>query len=1012
MILVSRAMSGPAPHPEEEPIDARLLRRWSVARDRDALAELVERLLPTGWRVARCGCASDDEAADVLQDAVALLMAKAHRHRAGTPVLPWFVAIVANAARSRNRAERRRREREATYARDATVQSATDDRTEAALAELARLPERERLCVWLNAVEGVTCRDIAASLGVPEGTIRSRVSRGLARLRQSLGATALSSFAIGTPPPGLAARLATTTPAAAAGSASLVALVLAIAATVAAAASAAWLVARPSPDATVAAASTDPIADAADVLDDRIDDLLAAPVVVRLHRDRLRDAMILIADALPPRRRLGFVAPARLAEPWSGATVIADGVPLRRVFDDLSTQLGLRWQVVRGTVVFSATAPAADVRRWLAVWDDAAAGSPAWTPVAASMVASGDVVLLRRVLLAIDPADARSSVACEALGTAMTFPSAGQFLAGGMAAGLSSAPREPSLLLAFADDAEVLGALRLLRAAGQGDRRLVACLAGQLRDAAAVPDLLTMSARAATASKAPPGARSEFDIRSLDYAQEPAAMHAIDALGAIRDRRAVVPLIRLHAETVWPLARERIAQALARIGDPRCLSRLDPREQGGRDTIMLLGAVQGPEATARLVALLDDPAHRGQATKALVERRDPEAIPPLLEVVQRRDPVDLRSVPGGRAPMAEACAALARLGPLCPPEATQALLALVVGMPDDPLRASVQANGLGGDHGLFQAWAHALDALAAIGDPAAIPAMAERQGLSYKWSEALLRMRRPEATEAVIAYLERTPWSRADQGVWNHMATSRDPRIADFAAERLAQGADPQTMGCCLSALVAARDDRAVAMATALAVDADAHRRRSGLRALGGTLGGAGILAAAIRGDTDAACRSVAVQAAVRQWLDGIRDAAIADAVLAAIEDAAGSVRATVVRETASADSLRPTSVRIRQLLRVDPDPQVRQAAAQRLRAIDPAERDALIAGLDDPDQAVAEACLRELEHLLATLPEAAQRKAAEHQRRREAGSRAVPGDPAPTAPAASSGPAAAGNEF
>ena len=56
-----------------------------------------------------------------------------------------------------------------------------------ALEALAGLPEPERRAVALRHLAGETPREIARLLEVPEGTARSWISRGLARLRETVG---------------------------------------------------------------------------------------------------------------------------------------------------------------------------------------------------------------------------------------------------------------------------------------------------------------------------------------------------------------------------------------------------------------------------------------------------------------------------------------------------------------------------------------------------------------------------------------------------------------------------------------------------------------------------------------------------------------------------------------------------------------------------------------------------------------------------------------------------------
>lgn len=53
-------------------------------------------------------------------------------------------------------------------------------------AALSALPDAVRLTVYYIAVVGLSCREVAALMGVPEGTVMSRMHRGRLRLRRSL----------------------------------------------------------------------------------------------------------------------------------------------------------------------------------------------------------------------------------------------------------------------------------------------------------------------------------------------------------------------------------------------------------------------------------------------------------------------------------------------------------------------------------------------------------------------------------------------------------------------------------------------------------------------------------------------------------------------------------------------------------------------------------------------------------------------------------------------------------
>lgn len=108
-------------------------------------------------------------------------------------VLPWLYGIATNVVRNRRRSERRyaaalRRLPTAPTALDFApdVDERVDDerRMAGALELLESLPRREQdvfaLCAWME----LSYEDAAAALGIPVGTVRSRLSRARTRMRE------------------------------------------------------------------------------------------------------------------------------------------------------------------------------------------------------------------------------------------------------------------------------------------------------------------------------------------------------------------------------------------------------------------------------------------------------------------------------------------------------------------------------------------------------------------------------------------------------------------------------------------------------------------------------------------------------------------------------------------------------------------------------------------------------------------------------------------------------------
>lgn len=145
--------------------------------------EIVE-LLPRLRRFARVLTHDAADADDLVQVAVERALEKRAQWRPGTRLDSWMYRIMKNAwiDETRSRARRGRvlapAEAGETVA-DATVAS-LETRLQAASVEeaIARLPEDQRLAVALVLVEGLSYREAAEALEVPEGTLTSRLVRG------------------------------------------------------------------------------------------------------------------------------------------------------------------------------------------------------------------------------------------------------------------------------------------------------------------------------------------------------------------------------------------------------------------------------------------------------------------------------------------------------------------------------------------------------------------------------------------------------------------------------------------------------------------------------------------------------------------------------------------------------------------------------------------------------------------------------------------------------------------
>lgn len=178
--------------PDGDARDRELLRAH-VDGDPAAFGELVARHRDRLWAVALRTLGEREEAADALQDALLSAYRAAGSYRGEAKVTTWLHRVVVNACLDR---VRRRQARPTVPLPDQGGSSEPVDRHDAlgaretALeveAALAELPVEQRAAILLVDVHGMPVDDVAAVLGVPSGTVKSRCSRGRARLALSLG---------------------------------------------------------------------------------------------------------------------------------------------------------------------------------------------------------------------------------------------------------------------------------------------------------------------------------------------------------------------------------------------------------------------------------------------------------------------------------------------------------------------------------------------------------------------------------------------------------------------------------------------------------------------------------------------------------------------------------------------------------------------------------------------------------------------------------------------------------
>jgi RNA polymerase sigma-70 factor (ECF subfamily) len=160
--------------------------------DPDAFGTLVARHRHRLWAVALRTLSDREEAADALQDALLSAYRGAGSYRGEARVTTWLHRVVVNACLDRVRRSKARPTVPLPEQGPDEPADPTDaiGRRETALevgAALAALPVDQRVAIVLVDVQGLPVEEAARVLGVPTGTVKSRCSRGRARLAGVLG---------------------------------------------------------------------------------------------------------------------------------------------------------------------------------------------------------------------------------------------------------------------------------------------------------------------------------------------------------------------------------------------------------------------------------------------------------------------------------------------------------------------------------------------------------------------------------------------------------------------------------------------------------------------------------------------------------------------------------------------------------------------------------------------------------------------------------------------------------
>lgn len=160
-----------------------------MSGEADLLQSRIVELLPKLRRFARALTRNVDDADDLVQISLERALGHLEQWQPDTRLDSWLYRIVKNAWIDELRARSRR---EAPLADPEQANEIPDQRPDPAdklsvEQAMARLPEEQRLAVALVLIEGLPYREAAQIIGVPMGTLTSRLARARTALQELLG---------------------------------------------------------------------------------------------------------------------------------------------------------------------------------------------------------------------------------------------------------------------------------------------------------------------------------------------------------------------------------------------------------------------------------------------------------------------------------------------------------------------------------------------------------------------------------------------------------------------------------------------------------------------------------------------------------------------------------------------------------------------------------------------------------------------------------------------------------
>ena len=174
----------------------------AMLNDHEKTRQLIQEWQGRIYDFAARRLRNEADAADVTQDALLALLRDRHQLRSSDKLRPWVYRLTLNAVMNHRRGRQRQQSRLEKVARERVGESAADLVTRRQgnsflKSKVESLPEDLRELVVLRYFHNLTQVEISELLGLPRGTVRSRLDRALSSLRESMSGAGAPAFGLG-----------------------------------------------------------------------------------------------------------------------------------------------------------------------------------------------------------------------------------------------------------------------------------------------------------------------------------------------------------------------------------------------------------------------------------------------------------------------------------------------------------------------------------------------------------------------------------------------------------------------------------------------------------------------------------------------------------------------------------------------------------------------------------------------------------------------------------------------